>query len=93
MKKFEPINTAVDIQEETYLKSKNKNIDLCLSAYIEEKSSRHITINITENLMYCDDFNIWLDMDVFQAELLAKKLLLLVEDRKIFMSQILKNEE
>jgi hypothetical protein len=93
MKKFTPINTAVDIQKETYLKSKKDKIQLVLSAYIEEKSSKHITINITEDIMDTDDFNIWLDLDIFQAELLSIKLKKLVEDRKYFMSRILQNEE
>lgn len=93
MKKFTPINTAVDIQNETYLKSKKNNIELCLSAYIEQKGTKYITLNISENLLDSDDFNIWLDLDIFQAELLALKLKKLVEDRKMFMSQILQNEE
>ena len=93
MKKFEPINTAVDIQENIYMKSKKDKIELVLSAYVEEKSSKYITLNITENIMDADDFNIWLDLDIFQAELLALKLKKLVEDRKMFMSQILQNEE
>jgi hypothetical protein len=93
MKRFTPINTAIDIQEKTYFKSKKDKIELVLSAYIEEKSSKHITINITEDIMDTDDFNIWLDLDIFQAELLSIKLKKLVEDRKYFMSRILQNEE
>ena len=93
MKKFTPINTAIDVQEDTYNKIKKKNIELCMSAYIEEKGAKYITLNISENLLGSDDFNIWLDLDIFQAELLALKLKKLVEDRKMFMSQILQNEE
>jgi hypothetical protein len=33
------------------------------------------------------------DIDVYQAELLAKKILRLVEDRKEFMSKILDDEK
>ena len=93
MKRFTPINTAIDVQEDTYKKIKKSNIELCLHAYIEQEGTKYITLNISENLLDSDDFNIWLDLDIYQAELLAKKLTQLVEDRKEYMSRILIKDE
>ena len=88
MKSIKPIYTAIDIQEEFYIKTKKNKPELVLLPYIEEKSSNFITINITDDLGV-DDFNLWLDIDICQAELLAKKLQLLIDDRKKYMLEFL----
>ena len=88
MKSIKPISTAIDIQEEFYIKTKKNKPELVLLPYIEEKSSNFITINITDDLGV-DDFNLWLDIDICQAELLAKKLQLLIDDRKKYMLEFL----
>ena len=88
MKSIKPISTVIDIQEEFYIKTKKNKPELVLLPYIEEKSSNFITINITDDLGV-DDFNLWLDIDICQAELLAKKLQLLIDDRKKYMLEFL----
>lgn len=93
MKSIKPVNTAIDIQEDYYNNIKKTNPDLVLIPYIEEKSSKFISINITDDNLYCDDFNLWLDIDICQAELLAKKLQMLIDDRKKYMLEFLKDGE
>lgn len=88
MKSIKPISTAIDITEEFYIQTKKNKTQLVLLPYIEEKSSEFITINITDYLG-ADDFNLWLDIDICQAELLAKKLQLLIDDRKKYMLEFL----
>lgn len=89
MKSIKPISTAIDIQEKFYNETKKNKPDLILRTYIEEKTSKHITINITNDILYEDEFNLWLDIDICQAELLAKKLQLLIDDRKKYMLEFL----
>lgn len=93
--RFTSINTNLDITDEEIIEAINKKgkisfLDIC--TYIEEEEiSRHITFNI------CNDidkggFDIWIDLDIYQAELFAKNILLLVENRKKFLENKLKNE-
>ena len=84
------INNLLDFRRNIEKKYKP---DFVITTYVEEKQTKHITFNITENNIDTDDFNLWLDIDVYQAELLAKKILRLVEDRKEFMSKILDDEK
>jgi len=95
MKCITPLNSILDVCEEvvSLLSDKKYKPDFVVTAYIEEKQTKHITFNITENNIDSDNFNLWLDIDIYQAELLAKKILCLVEDRKVFMSKILDNEK
>lgn len=89
MKSIKPFSTAIDIQEKFYNETKKNKSELILRTYIEEKTSKHITINITNDTLYEDEFNLWLDIDICQAELLAKKLQLLIDDRKKYMLEFL----
>jgi len=86
--KFTAINTKVDIENDLAIKAiteKTDIFDLEISAYIEEENySRHITINISPDIE-TDGFDIWLDLDIYQAELLAWKLKQLVKNRKQFL--------
>ena len=93
MKSIKPIYTAIDIQEEFYNNIKKTKQDLVLIPYVDEKSSKFITINITDDNLHSDDFNLWLDIDICQAELLAKKLQILIDDRKKYMLEFLKDGE
>ena len=95
MRCITPLNSNLDICEEviSLLAEKKYKPDFVITTYVEEKQTKHITFNITENNRDTDDFNLWLDIDVYQAELLAKKILRLVEDRKEFMSKILDDEK
>jgi len=95
MRCITPLNSILDVCEEvvSLLSDKKYKPDFVVTAYVEEKQTKHITFNITENNIDSDNFNLWLDIDIYQAELLAKKILCLVEDRKVFMSKILDNEK
>jgi hypothetical protein len=82
------INTNISIDSKRILKQLKNNkckLDLGINAYIgEEEFDRHISINV------CPDdsvngFDIWLDLDIYQAELLSKKLDELVMNRKRFL--------
>lgn len=93
MNSITPINSALDIQESFFKESKKENPSLVFNAYAEESSTKYITINICENKLDSDDFNLWLDVDIFQAELFAKKILKLVADRKSYMNKFLEVNE
>jgi len=95
MRCITPLNTNLDVCEEviSLLVEKKYKPEFVITAYVEEKQTKHITFNITENNIDSDDFNLWLDIDIYQAELLAKKILCLVAERKKFMSKILDNEK
>lgn len=95
MRCITPINTNLDICEETVelLKEKKYKPSFVISAYVEEKATKYITLNITENNIDSDDFNLWLDIDIYQAELLSNKILSLVKERKEFMAKILDDEK
>lgn len=79
--RFTAINTSIAIDSKRIL----KEMELGINAYIgEEDIDRHISINI------CPDdgingFDIWMDLDIYQAELLSKKLEQLVWNRKKFL--------
>jgi len=58
--------------------------DLSMSVYVEEEDeSRHITFNIDHDIH--EGVDVFLDMDIYQAELLGKKILELVNNRKEFL--------
>ena len=86
--RFTAINTSIAIDSKRILKEMETNkceLGLGINAYIgEEDIDRHISINI------CPDdgingFDIWMDLDIYQAELLSKKLEQLVWNRKKFL--------
>ena len=86
--RFTAINTSIAIDRKRILKELETNkceLELGINAYIgEEDIDRHISINI------CPDdgingFDIWMDLDIYQAELLSKKLEQLVWNRKKFL--------
>ena len=86
--RFTAINTSIAIDSKRILKEMETNkcgFELGINAYIgEEDIDRHISINI------CPDdsingFDIWMDLDIYQAELLSKKLEQLVWNRKKFL--------
>ena len=93
MKTITPINSVIEIHEDFYKRTKQGNIDpdLCFNAYIEDRFSKHITINITRNIVTEEDseFDLWIDIDICQAEVFAKKLQILIDDRKKIMLQYL----
>lgn len=93
MNSITPINSALDIQESFFKESKKENPSLVFNAYVEQSGTKYITINICENNLDSDDFNLWLDVDIFQAELFAKKILKLVADRKSYMNKFLEVNE
>ena len=92
--KFKSINTSTEISNVKVINSLKKGdgkILLGILPYVEEKVSRHITLNISPNELSTDedllgDYNIWLDLDIYQAELFGKKILELVENRKEFLN-------
>ena len=93
--KFTAIKTNVDVTNVTALEGINKNeniFPLEISAYIEEEYfSRHITINISPD-KETDGFDIWLDLDICQAELLAMKIKELCINRRSFLLDKMKEE-
>lgn len=89
--KFTTINSLINITDDNVLGEINKgetHIDLSISAHVEESDTRYITLNITRDTTSDEDFDIYLDIDIYQAELFAKKIQSLVNERKLF----LKNE-
>ena len=98
--KIKPKNTIIDINDcefnRNIMKGKEeKNTPLLLSAYIEEELySEHITINICPDPEVLDGgFDIFLDYDVYQAELLMKRLKFLIDNRKKFIEKDLEKLE
>jgi hypothetical protein len=91
------INSTYTITDEKTLEniSKGEKIhNLEITAYIEEESrSRHITLNISPNNSIIEQVDIWLDVDIYQAELLGKKILQLVENRKQYLEAKLNENE
>jgi len=91
------INTAYNITNKKYLERLNngQKIDnLTINPYVEENDTRHITINISPTICIIEDgeVDIWIDIDIYQAELLGKRILSLVADRKEYLEAKL-NEE
>lgn len=84
------INSKLSIDDKNALEKLRKKEDiypLGISAYIEEESlSRHITLNICPDIEI-NGFDIWLDIDIYQAEILAKKIHQLVSNRKAFLDK------
>jgi hypothetical protein len=93
--KFTSINTNLDITNKTAIKAINKKdkiFPLEISAYIEEELfSRHITLNISPDIE-TEGFDIWLDLDICQAELLAMKIKELCINRRKFLINKMKEE-
>jgi len=91
--RFTTINTNVDITNDLAIESIPEHktpFPLEISVYVEDENvSRHITINISPEIDI-DGFDIWLDLDIYQAELLAKKLDSLVHGRKMFLRNKMK---
>lgn len=93
--KFTAINTNLDITNTIAIEAmmkKGKIFPLEISAYIEEENlSRHITLNISPDIE-TEGFDIWLDLDIYQAELLSRKLQILVSNRKKFLENKLTDD-
>mgnify|MGYP003619262088 FL=1 len=87
--KFTTINSLINITQHDVLEEINSGsskIDLTIHPYIEEESySRHISLLISRDSSSDQDCDIYLDLDVYQAELLAHKLHSLVHNRKVFL--------
>lgn len=87
--KFTTINSLINITADDVLEKINKgetNIALTISPYIEEEScSRHISLLISSDSSSEQDCDIYLDLDIYQCELLSIKLMNLVNDRKMFL--------
>lgn len=83
------INTQISIDNNHVVSKIIKNkckLNLGLNVYIgEEDFDRHISLNIDDTEV--NGFDIWLDIDIYQAELLGKKILELVENRKQFLNK------
>ena len=93
--KFTATNTNLDITNTIAIDAiikKEKIFPLEISAYIEEENfSRHITLNISPDIE-TEGFDIWLDLDIYQAELLCRKLQNLVSNRKKFLENKLTDD-
>lgn len=88
--KFTSINSLFNITDDRILKGiikGNESASLSISAYIEEDHTRHITLWISSEQTTDDDCDVYLDLDIYQAELFAKKLQSLVDDRKMFLEK------
>lgn len=94
--KIIPTNTTCTITDKQTLEKITKGekiYNLEISACVEESFTRHITLNISPDGDYHDGFDIWLDVDVYQAELLGKKILQLVKNRKQYLQSKLNEDE
>ena len=87
--KFTTINSLINITQPDVLEEINSGsskIYLTIHPYIEEESySRHISLLISRDSSSDQDCDIYLDLDIYQAELLSKKLEQLVWNRKKFL--------
>ena len=84
--RIKAINTVIAIDNESIVEEIQKNqckLNLSIHAYIAEDFDRYISFNIDEESL--DGFDIWMDIDIYQAELLGKKILQLVENRKQYL--------
>ena len=93
--KIIPINTTCTITDKKTLEKIDKQeeiYNLEISAYVEESFTRHITLNISPDIE-TEGFDIFLDVDIYQAELLGKKILQLVENRKQYLETKLNEDE
>ena len=87
--KFTTINSLISITQDDALEEINNGstkMDLTIHPYIEEEIySRHISLLISRDSSSVQDCDIYLDLDIYQAELLAHKLHSLVHNRKLFL--------
>jgi hypothetical protein len=93
--KIIPINTTCTITDKKTLEKIDKQekiYNLEISAYVEESFTRHITLNISPDIE-TEGFDIFLDVDIYQAELLGKRILQLVENRKQYLETKLNEDE
>ena len=97
---IKPINTIIDVNDCKFTKNiikgkEEKNTPLLLTAYIEDDSvDEHITINICPDPEVLDGgFDIWIDYDLYHAELLMKRLKFLIDNRKKFIEKDIKKLE
>ena len=84
--RIKAINTVIAIDNKCIVEEIQKNqckLNLSIHAYIAEDFDRYISFNIDEESL--DGFDIWMDIDIYQAELLGKKILQLVENRKQYL--------
>jgi hypothetical protein len=84
--RIKAINTQIGIDNKRIIEDIKKNqcnLNLSIHAYIGEDFDRHISFNIDEEDV--NGFDIWMDIDIYQAELLGKKILQLVENRKKYL--------
>ena len=91
---IKPLNTIIAIDNTKFIKKiinkeKEKHTPLLLSAFVEDDSfSEHITINICPDPEILDGgFDIFIDYDLTQAELLMKRLKFLIDNRKRFIER------
>ena len=93
--KFTATNTNLDITNTIAIDAimkKEKIFPLEISAYIEEENfSRHISLNISPDIE-TEGFDIWLDLDICQAELLAMKIKELCINRRKFLLNKMKED-
>jgi hypothetical protein len=92
--RIKAINTAIGIDDKSIIEDIQKNeckLNLSICAYIGEDFDRHISFNIDEEDV--NGFDIWMDIDIYQAELLGKKILQLVENRKQYLEAKLNENE
>jgi hypothetical protein len=91
--RIKAINTQIGIDNKSVVEQIQKNeckLNLSIYAYVAEDCDRHISFNIDEEDL--NGFDIWMDIDIYQAELLGKRILQLVENRKQYLESKL-NEE
>lgn len=91
--RIKAINTQIGIDDKSIIEQIQKNeceLNLSICAYIGEDFDRHISFNIDEEDV--NGFDIWMDIDIYQAELLGKRILQLVENRKEYLEAKLKEE-
>lgn len=84
--RIKAINTAIGIDNKSIIEKIQKNeckLNLSIHAYIAEDFDRYISFNIDEEDV--NGFDIWMDIDIYQAELLGKRILQLVENRKQYL--------
>ena len=84
--RIKAINTQIGIDSTSILEQLKKNecnLNLSICAYIGEDCDRYISIGIDEEDV--NGFDIWMDIDIYQAELFGRKILQLVENRKEYL--------
>lgn len=92
--RFTSIKSSLSIEDESIIAKINDkgylDTELTISASVEQSGTRYISFWINHESSSEDALDIYLDLDIYQAELFAKKLQSLVDERKMYLENKMK---